>query len=74
MRQDRSKARGQPITLDIVKLAEPNGPQSVLEVVDNALTQLRDGQIKWLFAELSVGHCLERVAVVGQCFGDAAEG
>lgn len=74
MRQNWRKAARQTITLNVVKLAKPDGPQSILEIMQNALAQLCDSNVKWLFAKLSVGHRFERMAVVRERFGDATEG
>jgi hypothetical protein len=74
MRQDWREATRQPITLDVVKLTKANGPQSVFEIVENALGKFGQRFREWPLAKLRVGHCFEEMAVVREGFGDAAEG
>lgn len=74
MRQNWRKTARQTITLNIVELAEPNCAEGILKIMENALAQLCDSNVKWLFTELSVGHRFERMAVVRERFGDATEG
>lgn len=74
MCQNWRKTARQTITLNVVELTEPNCAKSILKIMENTLAQLCNGNVKWLFAKLSVGHRFERMAAVRKGFGDAAEG